>query len=312
MKEVKKMKKTLINSLFAASLLVAAPSWSADDKPVLDETQQATSDKAIARQEGKQNAMLQAINENVVAGFAKVQEAARLLTQEGREKEAIAALEAATAKFDIALVAKPDLSLVPIDTRVAIAELITTPEMIADATETAVDLLKDGKLQAARKLLLPLRDEMVTETVLLPMETYPDAIKLATAELIKGDKDKALAILDEAFSTFVVMRSVLPLSLLRAEAFIIDAAALDKEKDREKALKLVKAAEMQLEVAVLLGYADKKSAAYEDLQDLVKDLKKEIEGGNVVEKLYYKLKQGLRKLIGEESRQQSVESGSEG
>jgi len=306
------MKKTLLNSLFAASLLVAAPSWAADDKPVLDENQQATSDKAIARQEGKQNAMLQAINENVVAGFAKVQEAARLLTQEGREKEAIAALEAATAKFDIALVAKPDLSLVPIDTRVAIAELITTPEMIAEATDNALDLLKDGKLQAARKLLLPLRDEMVTETVLLPMETYPDAIKLATAELIKGEKEKALAILDEAFSTFVIMRSVLPLSLLRAEAFIIDAAALDKEKDKEKALKLVKAAEMQLEVAVLLGYADKKSAAYEDLQDLVKDLKKEIEGGNVVEKLYYKLKQGLRKLIGEESRQQSVESGAEG
>jgi len=306
------MKKKLRNSLFAASLLVAAPSWAADDKPVLDEAQQAASDKAIARQEGKQNAMLQAINENVVAGFAKVQEAARLLTQEGREKEAIAALEAATAKFDIALVAKPDLSLVPIDTRVAIAELITTPEMIAEATDKALDLLKDGKLQAARKLLLPLRDEMVTETVLLPMETYPDAIKLATAELIKGEKEKSLAILDEAFSTFVIMRSVLPLSLLRAEAFIIDAAALDKEKDKAQALKLVEAAEMQLEVAVLLGYADKKSAAYENLQDLVKDLKKEIKGGNVVEKLYYKLKQGLRKLIGEESRQQSVESGSEG
>ena len=302
------MKKQLINGLLAASLMVSAPLWAAADKPVLDEAQQATSDKAIAKQEGKQNAMLQAINENVVAGFAKVQEAARLLTQEGRDKEAIAALEAATAKFDIALVAKPDLSLVPIDTRVAIAELITTPELIADATDTAIDQLKDGKLQAARKLLLPLRDEMVTETVLLPMETYPDAIKLATAELLKGEKDKAMAILDEAFSTFVVMRSVLPLSLLRAEAFIIEAAALDKEKDKEKALKLVEAAEMQLEVAVLLGYADKKSAAYEDLQELVKDLKKEIEGGNVVEKLYYKLKQGLRKLIGEESRQKSVES----
>ncbi len=302
------MKKQLINGLLAASLMVSAPLWAAADKPVLDEAQQATSDKAIAKQEGKQNAMLQAINENVVAGFAKVQEAARLLTQEGRDKEAIAALEAATAKFDIALVAKPDLSLVPIDTRVAIAELITTPELIADATDTAIDHLKDGKLQAARKLLLPLRDEMVTETVLLPMETYPDAIKLATAELLKGEKDKAMAILDEAFSTFVVMRSVLPLSLLRAEAFIIEAAALDKEKDKEKALKLVEAAEMQLEVAVLLGYADKKSAAYEDLQELVKDLKKEIEGGNVVEKLYYKLKQGLRKLIGEESRQKSVES----
>ncbi len=302
------MKKTLVTCLIATSLLSASPLWAEADEPVLSEAQQAASDQAIAKQEGKQNAMLQAINENVVAGFDKVREAARLLTQEGREKEAIAALEAATAKFDIALVAKPDLSLVPIDSRVQIAELITTPKMIKEATDSAVDMLKDGRLQAARKLLLPLRDEMVTETVLLPMETYPDAIKLATAELIKGDKDKAMAILDEAFNTFVIMRSVLPLSLLRAEAFIIEAAALDKEKDKEKALKLVEAAQMQLEVAVLLGYADKKSRAYEDLKDLVKGLRKEIQGGNVVEKLYFKLKQGLRKLIGEESQQKSVES----
>jgi len=201
------MNKKLMNGLLAASLLASSAVWAAADKPVLSEEQRATSDQAIARQEGKQNAMLQAINDNVVTGFAKVQEAARLLTQEGREKEAIAALEAATAKFDIALTAKPDLSLVPIDTRVTIAELLTTPEMIEEATDTAVDLLKDGKLQAARKILLPLRDEMVTESVLLPMETYPDAIKLATAELIKGDREKALTILDEAFNTFVVMRS---------------------------------------------------------------------------------------------------------
>ncbi len=303
------MKKPLINTLLIAGLAFSTPLWAKTDKPVLSDSQQTASDQAIAKQKGKQNAMLEAINENVVAGFAKVQEAARLLTQEGKEKEAIAALEAATAKFDIALTAKPDLSLVPIDSRVAIAELITTPDLIADAADTAVDLLKDGKLQAARKLLLPLRDEMVTETVLLPMETYPEAIKLATAELIKGDKEKALSILDEAFNTFVVLRSVLPLSLLRAEAFIIEAAKLDKEKDKDKAIKLVEAAQQQLEVAVLLGYADEKSRAYKDLQDLAKDLRKEIDGPNAVEKLYFRLKQGLRKLIGEESRQKTVESG---
>ncbi len=305
------MKKTMLNGLLVASMLASSALWAEADKPVLSEAQQATSEQAIAKQEGKQNAMLQAINEEVVTGFAKVQEAARLLTQEGREKEAIAALEAASAKFDIALTAKPDLSLVPIDTRVTIAELLTTPEMIEEASDTAVDMLRDGKLQAARKILLPLRDEMVTESVLLPMETYPDAIKLATAELIKGNKEKAMGILGEAFNTFVLMRSVVPLSLLRAEGFIIEASKLDKEKDKEKARKLVEAAQMQLEVAVLLGYADKKSQAYEDLKDQAKALRKEIDGGNVVEKLYFKLKQGLRKLIGEESRQHTVDTSNE-
>jgi len=102
------------------------------------------------------------------------------------------------------------------------------------------------------------------------------------------------------------MRSVVPLSLLRAEAFIIEAAALDKEKEKDEARRLVQAAQMQLEVAMLLGYADQKSGDFEALQGQVKELRKEIDGGNAVEQLYLKLKQGLRELIGEESRQKSV------
>jgi len=82
-----KIKNVFMKGLLLAFLANAAPVWAADGGPVLSESQQASSDKAIARQEGKQNAMLQAINENVAAGFAKVQEATRLLGQEGREKE---------------------------------------------------------------------------------------------------------------------------------------------------------------------------------------------------------------------------------
>ncbi len=301
------MKKKLTTPLIAACLLASVSSWAADETPVLNQAQQASSDKAIARQE---SAMLQVVNENVVAGFAKVQEAMQLLDQGNKQKEAIAALETASAKFDIAILAKPDLNLIPIDVHMEVAELLTTPELIRKTTDETIGLLKDSKLRQARKLLLPMRDEMVTETVLLPMGTYPDAIKLATAKLIKGEKEEASRILDEAFSSFVVARSILPLSLLRAEAFLDDAALLDKEKEKNKARELVEAAGTQLQVAVLLGYADKKSAAYENLQRQIEALHKEIDGENAVEKLYDELKQGLRKLIGEESRQEAVEDSS--
>lgn len=300
--------KTL-SGVTAATLLITGAAL-ANSNAQLNAEQQASSNKAIHAQAEKQNAMLQAINENVAAGFEKVKLAMRLLTQpeqnEQKQKAAIEALEAASAKFDIALVAKPDLGLIPVDSHVTISELITTPDAIHKVTDEAIYLLNDGKLIQARELLAPMRDDMISQTTLLPMKTYPDVIKQATAELIKGNREKAVNMINQAFSTFVIKRSVLPLSLLRAEGFLIDASKLDKKKDKEKILGLLDAAQSQLEVATLMGYTDEKSKAYEDLKTQIKALKKEVKGKNVVEKLYHRLKQSFRHLIDEEGTQKAV------
>jgi hypothetical protein len=135
------------------------------------------------------------------------------------------------------------------------------------------------------------------------MTTYPDAIKLATKVLIEGKKDAAIKTLETALSTFVEEVSVIPLSLLRVQTMILAASELDKEKDKEKALTLLAAAEQQLQVATALGYTTKSAAIYKDLSDQIAALEKEAKGGNAVEKLYTKLKTSIKNLIDKSSEQ---------
>jgi len=84
---------------------------------------------------------------------------------------------------------------------------------------------------------------------------------------------------------------------------IAAASELDKEKDKDKVLILLNAAEKQLKVATVLGYTDKNTALYEGLSSQISALKKEASGGNVVEKLYTKLKGSIKSLIGTKSEQ---------
>lgn len=303
------MKKKTLMSTVLLGLLMVAPFTQAvnttTDKgeSVLTTEQQASSDKAVKSAEQEQKALLEEVNEGVLEGYQKVLKATRLLVQDGKEKEAIALLQEATGKFDIALTANPSLDLVPIDGDVSVSALITTPELIKKETKLAVDLLEDHKIQAARALLEPLKDEMVISTAYLPMGTYPDAIKLATKYLIDGKKEDAVTTLATALSTIVVKKSIIPLTIIRIESFLKEAADLDKEKSKDQALALLEASEQQLEIATLLGYTDKNSALYEDIKDQIKELKKEIKGGNVVERLYKKAKESIKNLIRKEGEQ---------
>jgi hypothetical protein len=271
-------------------------------KPTVNKEQQQTNKQTIADKAKSQEALLKDINQGVSDGFEKVVEATQLI-EDGKEKEAIKALQDATGKFDIALAANPDLGMIPVVAEVDVNELLTTPDLVKIQVELVRDLLKDSKVQVARALLMPLQDEMVTTTTYLPMATYPAAIKLATKSLIEGKKDEASAMLSTALSTFVEKESVIPLSLLRAEAMVATAAELEKEKDKEKALVLLSGAQEQLKLATALGYTSKDSKLYEDLSDQIKAVKKEAKGPNAVEKLYTKLKSSIKNLVDNKSEQ---------
>lgn len=302
--------KTLIVAVLAASPLtitsVIADTTGNTQKATSQESQKATSDKAIKEAEKSQNQLLKEVNDNVVEGLKKVMEATRLLKEDGKEKEAIAALEAATGKFDVALAANPKLGLVPVDAAVSVFELLITPGMAKDAIEQSIDLLKDGKVQQARALLIPLRDEIVTSTTYLPMATYPDAIKEATKALVEGKKKEAQTILAAALNTLVIEESIIPLALIRAESLLVAASKMDKEKEKNTIREFLEGAEAQLELATLLGYTDKNAKAYESIKAQLKALKKEIGEGNAVEKLYEKLKSSFSDLIGKESSPEKV------
>ena len=305
----------LITSLMASALTIsptvlaetaaapeAAPTVKADAKQNAAGSQNAANKAAIANQAKTQNKLLETVNKEVSEGFKKVMQAGKLI-QEGKEKEAIKALGEATGKFDIALAANPEMSLIPIDARVRVTEMITSSDAVKTQVSLAKDLLKQSKVQAARAILLPMRDDIETRTAYIPMATYPEAIKLATKMLVDGDKTAATKTLSAAFSTIVQKVSIIPLSLVRADSLITSAATLDKEKGKDQAMALLDQAEEQLQIAVSLGYTDKDSDLYDDLSAQIKALKKEAAGPNMVEKLYDKLKTSVKSLIKKNSEQ---------
>ncbi len=312
--------KNLLGTLLVSSLAISSvvladqpadTTKKATAKPLAqaktDKAQAQTNNKAIKKKQDKQNNLLEEVNKGISEGFNKVQEATKLIN-DGKEKEAIQALQDATGKFDIALAANPDIKLIPIAAEVRVNELLTTSALVKTQVDLAKDLLEDSSVQAARAVLLPLRDDMETRTAYLPMATYPDAIKLATKMLVEKNKDAALETLAVALTTVVEKASIIPLSLIRAEALITAASELDKEKGKDKALKLLDAAKEQLNVATALGYTTKDSNLYDALKDQISAVKKEITGGNVVEKLYDKLKTSFENLIKKNSDQKIKET----
>jgi hypothetical protein len=277
------------------SVAMATPVLAANSATI--DTVEKTSKQAISKQEKKQNDLLATVDQSVLDAFKQVQSAVKLLQADGKEKEALVALEKAVGQFDTITAVRPQLSLVPIYSDVEVTELITTPEMIKLNTELAIDLLKNSSVVAARELLIPMQDNLISTTAYLPIATYPDAIKLAAKALVNEEKHKSLDIIAEALSTVVVKKSVLPLGLIRAEERLKVAAKLDKEKDKAQIKTLLTAASDDLEVAKLLGYTDKENLAYENIVKQIKAIQKEVEGKNIVEKMYDKIASSFKELI---------------
>ena len=290
--------KNISIAVLLAAILAAQGVPAAEDGAGRPAQSQATQE-AVTQEKNRQDTLLKEIHTGVVEGMDKVIEAAKLLS-EGKDKEALEALQAATGKFDTALAADPELALVPVDAEVLVYSVVAPLEAVREHIELARKLLDAGKVQLARAVLSGLRDELEISTVYLPMGTYPDAAKLAAKYLVDKKREEAVAVLDAALRSMVVESVSIPLGLVRARSLIRQASLVDREKSKEKALELVAAAREQLEIAKVLGYTDKNSASYDDLREQIENLEKEIKGPNVVEKLYEKLAASFEALIEKE------------
>ncbi len=287
------------------ALLISLAVMSAVQSAPSEASLTSNSDNAIAAQKDKQAASLETVNINVADAFNKVKTASKLI-KEGKTQEAIDALAYATGKFDIALAANPEISMIPVMTEINVTELATNPESVRTIIEKSQELLAHSKVQAARLLLSPLQDDITSSTQYLPLETYPQAIKQASNALVDGDNEKALNILAVALNTIVTKTSVVPLSLIRAQSLIMSASKLDKENDKEKALSLLKSAQDELALAETLGYSDEDSVAYQSISTQIKNLEDNIRGPNTVEKMYQKLKATFTDLLEKNSEAKNV------
>lgn len=284
------MKKHLIATTIMAVLCLGATSvMNGAEEIKVDQQLKKESADDVKEQKEKLNKIKQAVNEDVRNGLDKVRLAIKSL-DEKKDEDALKQLKEAVGSFDIALGVDPKLSLVPVNSVVQVRELYSDPETVKRQVSLAEDLLEDGKVQDARRILMLLQSD-VTETVTyLPMASYPDAIRQAVRQLADEKVEEAKETLATAMNTLVVADvRVVPIPLLAARSLIDEASKIDKKKKDEVKAKLNQA-KQQIEIAKLLGYELKSSEQYKKTREDIEKLETEIGGQNKVDKLYKDLK----------------------
>ncbi|NPA24691.1 MAG: YfdX family protein [Deltaproteobacteria bacterium] len=208
---------------------------------------------------------------------------------------AVKDLEKAIGKLEVVLADKKAPAMLPIDSSVVAVEYLGDLKSIRENLALVRKYLKDGEIQAARRLLDKLRSEIDVVTVSLPLISYPQALKLAARYLHEEKVDEARDILEMALNTLVRDEIIIPVPLLKAEALVEEARKVAK-KDKEQALKHLDAARNELKLAEALGYASSSDTTYKMLDDAVSSVEKEIKGKNRAEKLFASLKEKLKEF----------------
>ncbi len=222
----------------------------------------------------------------------KASHEALLALDKGEKEKALKDIAKALGKLEVILSAKDAPKLLPIKSVVAVNEFVGTSDGVKAAVKLTKELLDNGKVQLARKMLAPLQSEIDITTISLPLVSYPDALKLASTYIHSNKIEMAKEVLAIALNTFDEVTVVVPIPLLKATDLI--AAASDiAQKDKEKAIVYLEAASESLKVAKELGYVSKSETSYKMLQDKIDEIKKEIKGKNKAEKLFESLKEKL-------------------
>jgi hypothetical protein len=189
-------------------------------------------------------------------------------------------LAGVSTKLDGLLAKNPGLALLPADIDVDIQDYGGGSQRVASAIDTAKTLLKKGRLQEARRILLPRASEVRVTTISIPLGTFPAVIKQAMALIDAGKTDQAAIELDSGLNTFVETADVMPLPVLRAEELLTAASDLEHTKDlnqkqiRDEIQSYTDAAQDNLKVAELLGYGGKDDykSLYQGIEGIDKTL----------------------------------------
>ena len=219
------------------------------------------------------------------------------------EKEsarALATLAEVTGKLELIVAREPTLALAPVDVRTIVHDLFANTETVEAMTDEALDALKHGEVQRARRVLALLASEIVITVTNIPLASYPAAVKAVVPLIDQGKIEEAKAALQSALSTLVEERSVLPLPVLRAKLLLKRAEPLVEDGQRSEASNerletLLNEARQQLEMAELLGYGKRKD--FEPLYAELKKIKEKTGGGGCGKGWLDEVKAKLSKLF---------------
>ncbi len=279
---MKRHLRIIAPAIFALASGLQAPAaiaagHAAAAKPDAAHTEAKAQGQAQARKERSR------IIEEAVSALAKTEQALRAL-EAGHKKQAIDLLAEATGKLEILTAAHPDLALAPVGVQVIVRDFPGDAKAIEAAVKQAEDWLEDGEVQKARHQLETLASEIDVRVRNLPLATWPDAIKAIAPLIEKGKTNEALARLQQALSTVVVVDHITPIPLIHAGKLLARAKAMvGKKKELSEAQsnkvhELLQAARMEIERARALGYIGKKDARA--MLDDVRKLERQSKSGH--------------------------------
>ena len=285
------MKKVLLSSLVALSLFgtqAVALEANASTKAVsASAISQAKKDAKAKRDDVK--VVKEAVESVKLVGDVLI------ALDQNKKDEAIKTLEKAIGKIEVVLSNPKAPALIPLDSKVVVQHFIGSSEDAVTAVITAEALLAKGKVQAARRIVLGLVDEIDVATVNLPLATYPVALKEAAKYLHDNKIDEAKRVLAATLNTFVNITAITPIGILEAET-LVNAASKIAKSDKKLALGHLNQAKEALKRARVLGYTSGSDTSYKMLNEAISAVEKEIKGKNEATKLFDELKEKLKEF----------------
>ncbi|MDF7801444.1 YfdX family protein [Pontiellaceae bacterium B1224] len=201
---------------------------------------------------------------------------------EGRNEEALAALEKTTGKLELIIARDPSLALAPQGVAVVTHDLFATPKAVKERVKAVENFLEDGDVQIARDMLTMLASEIRIQTTNIPLATYPDAIKAIAPLIDEGKIEEAKVALQTALNTLVVTEEIIPLPVLRAQALLAMAEKLAEDNERtikqnDELADMLVEARNQIQLAEALGYGEKNM--FKPIYKEIKEIEKKTPGG---------------------------------
>lgn len=274
--------KTLKTSLSILIVATVCTSYLNPAQLGLAATQKpATKAETTKRSQQKTTDKRKEVVSEAVFALRETQDALKLL-DEGKNKEALAALERATGKLEIVLARDPKVSLVPIGVKVVTNDIYSSLDTIKKAKQDAERALKEGRVQDARNLLAVLASETIISTTNIPLATYPGALKKAAKLIDENKPSEAKIVLEAALDTLVVTDIVVPLPVVGAQISLERAEELAKKKSRtqqenKELSDLLTAADTEIKYAQELGYGQK--ADFDSFHKQIAEIKTKTAGG---------------------------------
>ncbi len=210
-------------------------------------------------------------------------------------------LEDATALLDT-LVKKTDeisqkykIRKLPISVTVFLILGVEDPDTARKLVNEAKRYLKKNNIPAARDALNLLRNEIVVNTVVVPVDVLKHSLALTRSLLEKGRIKEAIDALNLMLSSVETVETVFPKPIFDAYYLMATVNEVQKE-DKVLALELLKVVKRKLELAHVLGYVDKKT--YGRLLKEVRNIEKMIKRGEAAGKRIASLRKEMKKSKG--------------